>query len=330
MPATADPDGRRHDVPLRTDGIEAALEQAIEAAGGADIRLGGGASTIRQYSRAGLLDEIHVVMAPVLLGGGERLFEASPRRLRVRRVHRLGPGRPRAPGPVDRNTVDVVVAVDREVAVERLDLGGGAWVDVARGWMAGADALFDDLLHEVAWQTSRLFRYDHFVEERRLGAVVAAGPAAPAPGAGRGDPHAPAPLQRAVRRASGCCSTATARDGQAFHRDTDMRWLDDTVIAILSLGARRPWLLRPRTSRHDHSPGKGATHDLAPGLRRPDRHGRPHAGGLGALGAVPRRPAGRAPDLDPVALRPRRGRPFMGARYGAPLTYGRGRPPRSG
>src|SRR5205814_9445510 len=53
--------------------------------------------------------------------------------------------------------------------------------------------------------------------------------------------------------------------GQAFHRDTDMRWLDDTVIAILSLGARRPWLLRPRTSRYDHTETKGAIHDLAPG-----------------------------------------------------------------
>jgi len=53
-------------------------------------------------------------------------------------------------------------------------------------------------------------------------------------------------------------------DGQAFHRDTDMRWLDDTVIAILTLGAQRPWLLRPRTSRYDHSPGRGAVHDLAP------------------------------------------------------------------
>ena len=39
-------------------------------------------------------------------------------------------------------------------------------------------------------------------------------------------------------------------DGQAFHRDTDMRWLDDTVIAVLTLGARRPWLLRPRSERY--------------------------------------------------------------------------------
>ena len=58
-----------------TDGIEAALERARAAAGDRDIRLGGGASTVQQYLRAGLLDEMHLVVVPVLLGGGERLFE---------------------------------------------------------------------------------------------------------------------------------------------------------------------------------------------------------------------------------------------------------------
>jgi dihydrofolate reductase len=58
-----------------TDGIQAALERAFEAAGGQDVRLGGGASTIQQYLRAGLVDEMHVVVVPVLLGGGERLFD---------------------------------------------------------------------------------------------------------------------------------------------------------------------------------------------------------------------------------------------------------------
>jgi dihydrofolate reductase len=58
-----------------TEGIEAALEQAVAAAGGADVRLGGGASTVRQYLRAGLVDELHVPVAPVLLGAGERLFD---------------------------------------------------------------------------------------------------------------------------------------------------------------------------------------------------------------------------------------------------------------
>lgn len=58
-----------------TDGIEAALERAFEAAGGQDVLLGGGASTIQQYLRAGLIDEMHYAIAPILLGGGERLFD---------------------------------------------------------------------------------------------------------------------------------------------------------------------------------------------------------------------------------------------------------------
>lgn len=58
-----------------TDGIESALEQAFAAARGKDVRIGGGASTVRQYLKAGLVDELHFVLAPVLLGSGERIFE---------------------------------------------------------------------------------------------------------------------------------------------------------------------------------------------------------------------------------------------------------------
>lgn len=58
-----------------TDGIEAALQLARAAARGKDIRVGGGAATIRQYLRAGLIDEMHVAISPVLLGSGERLLE---------------------------------------------------------------------------------------------------------------------------------------------------------------------------------------------------------------------------------------------------------------
>jgi dihydrofolate reductase len=57
------------------DGIEAALARAFEAAGGQDVRIGGGASTVQQYLRAGLIDELHIAIAPVLLGSGERLFD---------------------------------------------------------------------------------------------------------------------------------------------------------------------------------------------------------------------------------------------------------------
>jgi dihydrofolate reductase len=57
-----------------TGGIEAALAQATDAARGQDIRLGGGVATIQQYLRAGLVDEMHLAISPVLLGSGENLF----------------------------------------------------------------------------------------------------------------------------------------------------------------------------------------------------------------------------------------------------------------
>lgn len=58
-----------------TGGIEAALEQARQAAGGRDVALAGGAKAARQYLAAGLVDEMEISLVPVLLGGGERLFE---------------------------------------------------------------------------------------------------------------------------------------------------------------------------------------------------------------------------------------------------------------
>jgi len=102
-----------------------------------------------------------------------------------------------------------------------------------------------------------------------------------------------------------------------------MRWLDDTIVAILSLGATRPWLLRPRSSRHDHTPGKGAVHDLAPA-----------SGDLIVMGgrtqatwehSVPYLPARALPPRISIQWRfaRRTGRPFMGSSYRAPLTYGR-------
>lgn len=59
-----------------TGGIHEALDRARQAAHGKDVRIGGGPATIRQYLRAGLIDELHLAIAPVLLGSGERLFDA--------------------------------------------------------------------------------------------------------------------------------------------------------------------------------------------------------------------------------------------------------------
>lgn len=73
-----------------TGGIQAALDLARAAAGGMDIRLGGGAATIRQYLRAGLVDELHLAIAPVLLGSGESLFaEVDMRSLGYRCVEHV-------------------------------------------------------------------------------------------------------------------------------------------------------------------------------------------------------------------------------------------------
>ena len=58
-----------------TGGIRDALERARDAAGGMDVRIGGGANVIRQYLRESLIDELHIAISPVLLGQGERLFE---------------------------------------------------------------------------------------------------------------------------------------------------------------------------------------------------------------------------------------------------------------
>lgn len=57
-----------------TDGIQTALKRAEESANGQDVRLGGGVATIQQYLRAGLIDEIHLALAPTLLGSGEHLL----------------------------------------------------------------------------------------------------------------------------------------------------------------------------------------------------------------------------------------------------------------
>jgi dihydrofolate reductase len=57
-----------------TDGILSALERAKEAAKGKDVRVGGGVDTVQQYLRAGLIDDMHIAIAPTLLGSGESLF----------------------------------------------------------------------------------------------------------------------------------------------------------------------------------------------------------------------------------------------------------------
>ena len=214
------------------------------------------------------------------------------------------------------------IGVDPSATFERVHLDDSSWVDVARGWLTGADRLFDALRTDVAWQANRLFRYDHWVEERRLGSMWRRGRPLPHP--------ALAGVHKSLQKrygvqfdGFGLIQYRDGRDGQAFHRDTDMRWLDDTLIAILSLGAARPWLLRPRTSKFDHSESKGATHDIRPG---PGdllvMGGRCQADWEHSVPYLGNRPVGARISLQ-WRYTSRRGRPFQGASYQAPLTYSR-------
>lgn len=213
-----------------------------------------------------------------------------------------------------------------DAPVERIQLDEASWVDVVRGLVAGADEVHDAVAERTRWSPSRVYRYDHWVDERRLGA-----------GWRPGQPLAhPALLEvhRWLQARYGVRfdGFALARyrdggDGQDFHRDRDMRWLDDTLIGLLTLGARRPWLLRPRSHRHDHGAWeegfRGATHDLSPA-----------SGDLIVMGgacqagwehSVPKLRGRRVGDRISVQWRwtSRTGRPVVGASYRAPRTYSR-------
>lgn len=220
--------------------------------------------------------------------------------------------------------MDGAPQVDPAATFERVALDEHSWVDVARGWLTGADELFHHLHDHVAWQTSRLFRYDHHVDERRLGSGWRRGQPLPHP--------VLAGATRALQTRYGVSFEGFSMilyrdgsDGQGFHRDTDMRYLDDTLIAVLSLGARRPWLMRPHRAKHSLAVAGGATHDFAPG---PGdllvMGGRCQADWQHSVAYLGRAKVGPRVSLQWRHAR-RTGRPYIGPSSDAPLHYSRRR-----
>ncbi len=174
--------------------------------------------------------------------------------------------------------------VDRDVAFERKWLDEHTWVDIARGFIVGAPAAYDALTTAVPWSPRQLWRYERWVEEPRVSHGYRVGQ--PWPHQVLVDTH------RALQTQYGVTfdgfSLIWYRDGndcQAFHRDRDMRYTEDTLVGILSLGARRPWLLRrSRPARQvDRRERRRGVRPL-PRRRRPVRARRPGPGRLGALG----------------------------------------------
>jgi len=144
--------------------------------------------------------------------------------------------------------------------VQRTTLGHGAWIDLRPAWIAGADALFERLAETVPWRAERRHMYDRVVDVPRLLSFYAEGEPLPDPllaDAKRAlDEHYAKELGEPFRTA-GLCLYRDGRDSVAWHGDTIGRGsTQDTIVAIVSLGAPRSLLLRPRggggpTLRHD-------------------------------------------------------------------------------
>ena len=154
------------------------------------------------------------------------------------------------------------VAVDHDARWERLALDDTSWVDVCRGHLLGADTVLDVVIETVPWQCTRRFMYDRMVDDPRLSYRPT--------GSGSGRPElVPHPVLAQVRDglcarygvrlgAAACNYYRDGRDSVAPHGDRELRDVDDSLVCLLTLGATRPFRLRP------HGRTGGPTYDLAP------------------------------------------------------------------
>lgn len=138
-------------------------------------------------------------------------------------------------------------------AIERRVLSNGAWVDVARDWLPGADEVFATLAEEVPWRAERRQMYDRVVDVPRLVYTYMIGDPLPHPRLEEArdelSDHYAAELGEPFRTA-GCCFYRNGQDSVTWHGDTIGRGnTHDTMVAIVSLGDPRKLHLRPRDPR---------------------------------------------------------------------------------
>jgi alkylated DNA repair dioxygenase AlkB len=156
------------------------------------------------------------------------------------------------------------VSLGSLASLRRTALGNGAWIDVAVGWLAGADTLFERLVTDVPWQAERRQMYERVVDVPRLLSYYPED--APLPDPTLEDARAALNRHYAAElgehfRTAGLCFYRDGRDSVAWHGDTIGRGsTEDTMVAILSIGTARPLLLRPRGGggpTHRYSLGHG-------------------------------------------------------------------------
>ena len=151
--------------------------------------------------------------------------------------------------------------VDAGVTFERVDLDELSWVDVAREWVRGGDTLLDTLIDAVNWKQGRRWMYERMLDDPRLSRWFPASEPVPHPVLA----EAKRALEQRYAVAFGSVGLNYYRGGDdsvAWHSDRELRELEDTRIAILTLGARRPFLLRPKSTdtrrkSRDFKPGSG-------------------------------------------------------------------------
>ena len=143
-------------------------------------------------------------------------------------------------------------------SVRRTPLARGGWLDLVPGWVTGADALFERLTTAVPWRAERRQMFDRVVPVPRLLSFYGEGQLLPDPALKQArraldayyGPQLGEPLCTA-----GLCLYRDGRDSVAWHGDTSGRPVSETIVAIVSLGTPRAFLLRPRgggpTLRHD-------------------------------------------------------------------------------
>ena len=134
-----------------------------------------------------------------------------------------------------------------------IDRQGAGAADPARGRVVGRrrrglraatpTAEFAELHESAPWQQTEVLRYDHYIGERRLGTGLRADDRALLRQTGL---HLEATYRVPLHRASAALLYRTGEDFQGLHSDRELRWLDDTRIAIVVLGQRRPFVFRQR------------------------------------------------------------------------------------